>query len=97
MDEHQLDATGLTEDIILEIKRKQALATKYVMNYIKNNDFRGYNEDPLTLLNWDGDYYKARILPDPVSSSRLIMMIRLLDIVVFLRKKEQQIHKIQRE
>ncbi len=64
MDEHQLDATGLTEDIILEIKRKQALATKYVMNYIKTNDFRGYNEDPLTLMSWDGDYYKAKILPE---------------------------------
>lgn len=61
MNEYQRQVTGLSCDCILEVKKKQALASKYMGYLMENTDFSGYTDDPQTLLNWDGDYYKTFI------------------------------------
>ena len=62
MDASQQKATGLSQADIVNVKKKQALAAKYVTYLTTTRDFSAYNDDPHNLLNWDGAYYKDFIL-----------------------------------
>ena len=56
MDSSQLAATGLTEDIIIEVHRKHTIASKYAESLAAQLDFSKYDKRPDELLNWDGEY-----------------------------------------
>ncbi len=63
MSAKQREVTGLTESKITEIKTKQALSAKYAGILAKTANFAGYAKEPQALLNWDGEYYRDKILP----------------------------------
>ena len=60
----QLARTGLDENILTNMRIKQALAKKYSGNLAKTQSFVGYSEEPEKLVNWDGAYYQEKILPE---------------------------------
>ena len=64
MTEEQLTRTGLNEDIIVNMRIKQALANKYSDNLAKTQSFVGYTGDPDKLVKWDGEYYQEKILSE---------------------------------
>ena len=64
MTRDQLARTGLDENILTNMRIKQAIAKKYSDNLTKTQSFVGYTEDPDKLVNWDGAYYQEKILPE---------------------------------
>ncbi|MBE5825370.1 MAG: hypothetical protein E7307_01915 [Butyrivibrio sp.] len=64
MNSEQIRRTGLDEDIIIEIRRKHALASKYSALMEKSLNFAGFSEEPKELLDWDGAYFQEKILPE---------------------------------
>ncbi len=63
MNAYQRDVTGLDENMIINIKKKHSLASKYAEYLAGTADFSRYDGDPHDLLNWDGQYYQELILP----------------------------------
>ncbi len=64
MTREQLTRTGLDENILTNMRIKQALANKYSDNLAKTQGFVGYTGDPDKLVKWDGEYYQEKILPE---------------------------------
>ena len=60
----QLARTGLDENILTNMRIKQALANKYSDNLAKTQSFVGYTGDPDKLVKWDGEYYQEKILSE---------------------------------
>lgn len=63
MDPSQIEATGLNEEIIDKIYRKHMIASKYAETLSKRQDFISYGKKTEEVLNWDGEYYREKILP----------------------------------
>ena len=63
MDPSQIEATGLNEEIIDKMYRKHMIASKYAETLSKRQDLYGYGKKPEEVLNWDGEYYREKILP----------------------------------
>ena len=63
MNPKQLEATGLDMEIIVRMKKKHLLASKYAQYVIENENMSGYADEPEKLVNWDGEYYLNEILP----------------------------------
>ena len=63
MSTEQMEATGLNENLIFDISRKHALASKYAKLLVFNTNLTAYQEDPAKLVNWDGAYYLEEIYP----------------------------------
>lgn len=67
MKKEQLEATGLSGELILKIKKKHTLASKYAQYLVENRDLTGYSsalQARQELVNWDGEYYQEEILPN---------------------------------
>lgn len=64
MNSEQLKRTGLDETIIIEMRKKHALALKYSDHLANSLSFTGYSEEPEKLLGWDGAYFLGEILPE---------------------------------
>jgi len=64
MNDYQRAATGLNEEMILEVRKKQLLASNYITSLAQATDFAGYLGEPHKLLNWNGEYYTEKILPN---------------------------------
>ena len=84
MDAEQMAATGLDKDMVLELSRKHALASKYAAWLAENADLTAYNGDPAELVDWDGAYFREVILPahSVVTNDRLLDKITLGTITV---------------
>ncbi|WP_155828733.1 hypothetical protein [Butyrivibrio sp. XPD2006] len=84
MTEEQLTRTGLNEDIIVKMRVKHALATKYAGFLADSQDFSKYSEEPEKLVNWDGAYYQEEILPKHtvVTNKKVLDKITLGKITV---------------
>lgn len=84
MDLYQRAITGLDEGMILDYKRKEILATKYATYLAGTTDLSGYSEEPLKLVNWDGEYYLNVILPqhEIIQNDKLLKKITLGRITV---------------
>ena len=63
MDLPQMNAAGLSDEIIADMCKKQSLASKYAQSLITNEDVSAYPGDPYELVNWDGAYYLEKVLP----------------------------------
>ncbi|MBP5265545.1 MAG: hypothetical protein J6Z06_01835, partial [Lachnospiraceae bacterium] len=63
MSVEQRKSTGLTLNDVTAVKKKRALAAKYVTYLSANTDFTGYPGTPQQELNWDGSCYKQFIMP----------------------------------
>ncbi len=59
----QIEATGLNEEIINKMYRKHVIASKYAEVLSTRPDFIGYGIKAEEVLNWDGEYYREKILP----------------------------------
>ncbi len=64
MNSEQIRRTGLDETIIIEMRKKHALALKYSDHLANSLSFTGYSEEPEKLLGWDGAYFLGEILPE---------------------------------
>ncbi len=84
MTEEQLTRTGLNEDIIVNMRVKHALATKYAGFLADSQDFSKYSEESEKLVNWDGEYYQEEILPKHtvVTNKKVLDKITLGKITV---------------
>ncbi|WP_026510846.1 hypothetical protein [Butyrivibrio sp. LC3010] len=84
MSPDQLEATGLNLSLIIKIKQKHALASKFAQYIVENGDFSGYSMMPEKLVNWDGEYYLEEILPgqNVVTNDRILDKIALGKITV---------------
>ena len=84
MDAEQMAATGLDKDMVLELSRKHALASKYAAWLAENADLAAYPGEAAKLVDWDGAYYREVILPkhSVVTNDRLLDKITLGTITV---------------
>lgn len=64
MTPEQIERTGLNKDIIIDMKKRHALAAKYAEFLAVGEDFSEYSDEPSKLVNWDGAYYQEKILPE---------------------------------
>jgi hypothetical protein len=63
MTEIQLERTGLTEDIIYNLRYKQELAAKYARSLAERVDFTVYEDGPEVELSGNGDFFQDVVLP----------------------------------
>lgn len=63
MTEIQLERTGLTEDIIYNLRYKQELAAKYARSLAERVDFSVYEDGPEVELSGNGDFFQDVVLP----------------------------------
>ena len=84
MSREVLTRTGLDENIIVNMRIKQALASKYAKLLAEGESFGGYSEDPEKLFNWDGAYYQENILPKHIvkNNDKILDKITLGKITV---------------
>jgi hypothetical protein len=84
MSREVLTRTGLDENIIVNMRIKQALASKYAKLLSESESFEGYSGDPEKLLNWDGAYYQENILPKHIvkNNEKILDKITLGKITV---------------
>ena len=84
MSREVLTRTGLDENIIVNMRIKQALASKYAGLLAESENFGGYSEEPEKLLNWDGAYYQENILPKHIvkNNDKILDKITLGKITV---------------
>lgn len=62
MSDWQLAQTGLTKEILRDIKCRKKLAAKFAKDYVKTIDFTGYEGYREELISAGGAYYEKNIL-----------------------------------
>lgn len=84
MDQKQMNSTGLKKEMVIELSRKHALATKYAGWLADNTDLSAYPDEPAKLVDWDGAYYREKVLPwhSVVTNDDLLDKISLGTITV---------------
>ncbi|MBP5653760.1 MAG: hypothetical protein J6X17_10165 [Lachnospiraceae bacterium] len=84
MEADQMAATGLDKEMVLELSRKHALASKYAAWLAGSADLTAYQEEPAELVDWDGAYYREVILPahTTLTNDRILDKISLGTITV---------------
>lgn len=80
----QLEATGLDEELIIEMHNRHVIASKYAKKLSGEQNFIKYDKEPDELLNWDGEYYQEEILPkhEVTISDKILRKITLGKITV---------------
>lgn len=63
MSDRQLSKTGLTREIIEQIKCRKKLIAKFAKDYVRTIDFTGYEGYREELISAGGEYYEKQILP----------------------------------
>ncbi len=63
MSEEQIQATGLTQEIVTTVQKRKALVLKFALEYFEDVDFTGYEGYRETLVSYAGDYYLQEVLP----------------------------------
>lgn len=80
----QLAATGLNEEIIIDMHNKHVIASNYAEWLSGKLSFVKYDKEPDELLNWDGEYYQEEILPkhEVITNDKILRNITLGKITV---------------
>lgn len=63
MSDWQLSKTGLTREIMEQIKCRKKLIAKFAKDYVRSIDFTGYEGYREELISAGGKYYEKQILP----------------------------------
>ncbi|MBO7353763.1 MAG: hypothetical protein J6U61_05860, partial [Lachnospiraceae bacterium] len=84
MEADQMAATGLDKEMVLNLSRKHALASKYAAWLAGSADLTAYQGEPAELVDWDGAYYREVILPahTTLTNDRILDKITLGTITV---------------
>ena len=59
----QLERTGLTKEIIYDLRNKQELAAKFARGLVEKVDLSGYENGPDVELSGNGEFFQDVILP----------------------------------
>ncbi len=91
----QLEATGLDEELIIEMHNRHVIASKYAKKLSGEQNFSKYDKEPDELLNWDGEYYQEEILPkhELIINDELLRKITLGKITVNHISTEDSLNK----
>ena len=79
MTPYQLEVTGLNEEIISDLKRRNTLGLKYMLYLCDTVDLSDYDGDVEQLFSWEGEYYINEILPN----HNIVINEKLLDNLSF--------------